>query len=224
MRLVAGIRQKSSTSVLVCFALKTEAAPLRRCVAARPEIRILLTGVGPSNAERSLRAALSGEKPAAVLTCGFAGGLDPALASGTVVFAADEEAGFSEDLRALGARPARFHCAARIAVSAAEKKALRLSTGADAVEMESEVIRRMCREQHIPSATIRVISDIAGEDLPWDFNRSMTPDGGLNYGKLVQAVLRSPGRIAGLLRLRGQCRAAARNLARVLERLLSDRR
>ena len=42
-----------------------------------------------SNAERAFRAALAEAKPDLVFSCGYAGGLDPALKWGTVVFAAD---------------------------------------------------------------------------------------------------------------------------------------
>ena len=73
------------------------------------------------------------------------------------------------------------------------KPALWQSTGADAVEMESSVIRNICREQKIPSATIRVISDDASQDLPLDFNAMMTPEDRIHYPKLIWAVLSRPG-------------------------------
>ena len=206
--------------VLVCFAVPEEAGPFRRLIGARADITVLVTGMGPRNAGKAVRAALPTVQPRLVLTCGFAGGLDPELVTGTVVFAAAETGGLAQALVALGARPVRFHCAARVAVTASQKEALRRKTGADAVEMESEVIRAVCREQEIPSATVRVISDAAGEDLPLDFNRLMTPEQTLDYGKVVWAVLSSPGRIGGLLKLQRQTKAAAQTLAVALLRVM----
>ena len=237
--------------LLVCFALKEEAAPFRKMVAgtvaAAQAASILITGIGRKNAEKSVReflADFSGgasvlasrrrytltrqarlvsslAPPELVLTCGFTGGLNPDLKLGDVVFELSTlNSQLSTRLSASGAKPAKFFCADRIATTVAEKKKLRVETGADAVEMESEAIQAICRERGIPCATVRVISDTANEDLPLDFNRLFKPDMSLDYGKLAWAIARSPGKIGALLKLQKQTRFAAEGLADTLSKLL----
>ena len=223
-------RPASPVSTLVCFPLKEEAAPFRPLAAARPGVRIILTGIGQVNSRRQVTEAIARERPDLVLTCGFAGGLDPALALGTVLFhvePATPVAGVSNALapllRAAGAQPARFHCSPRIAVTVTEKQALRAQTHADAVEMESAAIHELCRERGLACATVRVISDTAGENMPLDFNQLSKADLSLDYVKLAWAVARSPGKISALLRLQRHCRFAAQRLAEVLDRVLAQR-
>ncbi|MGA2278851.1 MAG: hypothetical protein ABSG80_00955 [Verrucomicrobiota bacterium] len=230
-------------SVLVCFALKEEAVLFRKIAADKPDVAIIVTGVGRKNAEKSLREFLATHSPELVLTCGFAGGLNPDLKPGDVVFELMDRRGefhelqnkdesgvcgarpsesspLREKLIAAGAKPIKFFCADRIATTVAEKKKLRVETGADAVEMESWAIYTVCREQGIPYATVRVISDTANEDLPLDFNQLAKSDMNLHYGKLAVAILKSPGKIGALLKLQKKTRFAAEQLANILEKLI----
>jgi adenosylhomocysteine nucleosidase len=202
--------------VLVCFAVKEEARAFQKLGGEHCNIQIILVGIGTRNAERAIRTALAQERPQLVLSCGFAGGLRPDLAMGAVVFAADEETGLEPALLAAGARPARFHCVERVATTAEQKRALWQATGADAVEMESQVICAVCREQGIPSAIVRVILDTANEDLPLDFNQLLDADQELDKSRLARALLMSPGKVPALLRLQQQSKAAAEKLGQVL--------
>ncbi len=239
-------------TTLVCFALKEEAAPFRKMAAgtgaAAQVASFLITGIGRRNAEKSLREFLAGHSggasipasrppdtpasqarlartlapPDYVLTCGFAGGLNPGLKLGDVVFELSTlNSQLSTRLLAAGAKPAKFFCADRIATTVAEKKQLRAETGADAVEMESAAIHAVCRERGILCATVRVISDTANEDLPLDFNALAKPDQNLDCGKLTWAIAKSPGKIGALLKLQKRTRFAAERLASVLGKIVS---
>ena len=203
---------------LICFALAEEAAALPPKVWRR-RATVLITGIGRRNAEMAVRESLAVNQPERVFTCGFAGALDPRLPIGAVVFATDEAA-LHAKLLAAGAQPAKFFCSPRIATTAAEKQELRRSTGADAVEMESEAIHAVCRERGIPCATVRVISDTADDDLPLDFNALANADLSLNYGKLALAIAKTPGKIPALLRLQKNSRCAAERLADLLGRVI----
>jgi adenosylhomocysteine nucleosidase len=217
-------------SFLLCFAVKEEAKFLDEArdhltppAKHAGPIQLWITGMGRKNAAESIREAVAAVQPECVLTCGFAGGLNPALALGSVLFDEDFDAGVGATLTALGATSARFHCARRVAITRQEKRELWETTGADAVEMESSVIRTLCREWKIPSATVRVISDTASDDLPLDFNALMTSDDRIHYGKLALAVLSSPRRIPQLMTFQRQTITAARALGRVLNELLEAR-
>ncbi len=216
--------------LLVCFAVEEETkffAPHRsgeKGIELATTFQVWMTGIGRKNAAENARKAIAQMRPERVITAGFAGGLNPKLKCGTVVFEEDFDAGFGPDLEALGAVPAKFHCHRRVAITAEEKAALWKETGADAVEMESSVIRTICREFHIPSATIRVISDDATQDLPLDFNALMTSEDRINYLKLFGAVLSRPSRIPKLIEFQQQTIGAARKLGAVLEELLRAER
>ncbi len=202
-----------SGALTVCFAVKEEARPFQRLAKAR----VLLTGMGQSNAEAAIRLALKVDRPRAVITSGFAGALRPNLPTGAVLFSAAQTSGLERALPKAGALPGTFHCASRVVVTRSEKALLREQTGADAVEMESGVIGEVCRQSGVPCAIVRVILDTADEDLPLDFNVLVTPSWRLHTGKLALALLRSPAVIPRLLRFQKQVNAAAEELSRVLD-------
>jgi adenosylhomocysteine nucleosidase len=202
-------------STLVFFAVKEEARffhPPEGCT-------VKLTGMGPGPARTAVERALASSPPSHVFTCGFAGGLNPALPVGALAFdAADERV--ASTLAALGAIRSAFHCLPRVATTRVEKARLRQETGADVVEMESGIVRQICQERKIPATTLRVISDTAEEDLPLDFNTMMTSEGTLRLGGFVgQAVFR-PDRWPALWSLQKKTSLAARILGATLEELL----
>jgi adenosylhomocysteine nucleosidase len=220
----AGRLVKPPVDLLICFAVKEEMKFFRNESWKGGSIQVWVTGIGRRNAAENIREAIRRVQPERVITAGFAGGLNPALKFGTVVYEQDFDAGFGRELEELGAVPAKFYCHRRVAITTAEKNALWKETAADAVEMESSVIRTICREFKIPSATVRVISDDAGQDLPLDFNALMTSEDRINYLKLMWAVLSRPSRIPKLIAFQHQTLDAARKLGAVLEDLLRAER
>ena len=207
-------------STLLCFALKEEAAPFQKMAADKSEISVLITGIGRKNTGKSLREFLTTNSPKLVLTCGYAGGLNPDLKLGEVIFEiGNRKSEIGNKLLAAGAKPVKFFRADRIAITVAEKKKLREKTCADAVEMESEVIHAICREHGIQCVTVRVILDTANEDLPLDFNQLCKPDMRLDYSKLLWTVAKSPGKIGALQQLQKNCQFAADQLAAVLDKI-----
>ena len=208
--------------MLICFALKEEAAPFQKIAAGKSDVSVLIVGIGRENAEKSVRRFFTENSPKLVLTCGFAGGLNPDLKIGDVVFElGTRNSELETQLLAAGAKPTKFFCADRIATTIAEKKRLREQTGADAVEMESATIHAICTEKKIPCATVRVISDTAHEGLPLDFNALSKPDRSIDFGKLAWAIAKSPGKIPALMQLQKKTKFAAEQLAAVLAKVTS---
>jgi len=133
-----------------------------------------------------------------VLSIGFCGALDPALRVGDIV---DEGKVFTAD---------------RVAVTAAEKRALREQTGASAVEMEASAVEAKAREWGTAFRCVKVVSDTAADDLPLDFNQYRDKDGRFSRTRIALAALRRPPALGRLIRLDRDCRRAADKLGEFL--------
>lgn len=202
---------------LVCFAVKEEAKFFKPLADGQPNIQTLLTGMGSHNAAKALQKQLANSPPGLVVSSGFAGGLKPGLATGSILFSNPGNIAIEKALLKTGAEPARFCFSERIVTLAQDKKRLHEKTGAAAVEMESQIIAGLCQERQIPCVTVRVVLDTAEEDLPLDFNRLLTEDERMDFGKLAMALLTRPGKIPALWRLGKRSDQAARRLAGALK-------
>ncbi len=99
---------------------------------------------------------------------------------------------------------------------AEDKRALGLVSGAAALDMESAALALVAREKAVPFVVLRTISDLAGEDLPLDFNLFLRPTG---WMRGMKELIAHPKSLVGLNRLRLQSRLAATRLTTVCQAL-----
>ena len=199
-------------SILFCFAVADEA----RAFSDQTKLPILITGIGYSNARNAIKKKLSENQPNTVLTCGFAGGLNPELPAGTVLHSCGEYFQYSKALENAGSQEGTFFSSSHILITPDEKACAYAKTGADAVEMESTAIHEICKIHDVPCATVRVISDAANEDLPLNFNSFMNSKMELSYSKMAWALCRKPWIVPRLIRFGSRIKCSARQLANTL--------
>ena len=177
---------------------------------------LLANGPGPHLAAEALTAGIRNGKPAAVVSVGCCGGLDPALRAGDIVMASqvvDSDTGttFEASMGQLNKTAHRVAMASgnRVVRTAEQKRQLRAATGAGAVDMESAALARGARDAGLPFYCIRVVTDTALEDLHNDFNAARGPDGRFSKLAIVTgALLRPFSRVPELIRLAGVSRRA----------------
>src|SRR4029077_11259644 len=81
----------------------------------------------------------------------------------------------------------------------ATKAGLHNTTGALAVDMESQVAARFAKARNLPLAGLRVISDDASHVLPPAALVAMKPDGGIALGRVLGSILKKPAQIPALV-------------------------
>ena len=101
-----------------------------------------------------------------------------------------------------------------IIASPAEKRALGLTTGAFAVDMESHTVAAFAAKHDVPFAVFRVIADPLTRALaPATFD-GMRSDGTVNQRAVLGSLLRAPGQLPLLMRNAIDTRTALRALSR----------
>jgi adenosylhomocysteine nucleosidase len=225
--------------VLLSFALEMEFAPwlrlrkFARVVSDMPEfsasagdndLRVIVTGMGSEAARRAASRAL--EQPADIcIVCGLAGALREGHHHGEILAASSVreaesqrvlkvDSALLEKALNVGARECAL-CTCKYVVSTAADKR-RMAALGDVVDMESFSVMEAAQSRGIPAIAVRVVSDLADEDLPFDFSDCVNALGKINTWRAAGMALRSPARLPGLLRLARHSRLAAKSLAQFL--------
>ncbi|HEY2117694.1 MAG TPA: hypothetical protein VGH37_00795 [Candidatus Acidoferrum sp.] len=233
--------------VLVTFAVDAEFAPWRKLRNFKKsklgkagfsgfkgnvednDVLVFLTGMGTKSCVDSLARYDFGEdeRPDVVISSGLAGALKEALKPGDVVVPQrnrtlnnDADATADEHLleRAVqsgGRRIETLITAKQLVQTAGEKN--RLAFFGEAVDMESAYVMAKCVEAQIPCVTIRSVSDGFDEDLPIDFDRCLTPQGGVRPMNLLNAIVERPSGLPKLIRFGRQSNRAAHKLIEFLD-------
>ena len=228
-------RNRSLNGVGVVAALEAEARTLGPAAPRRDGLSCLrggaLLAVGGMGGVRAAIAArrLVDAGAAALMSFGFAGGLDPSLSAGSVVLPGEvisidgtrfsTSAGWCAELRLaiLGRRPviAGKLLTASQPIDRIEDKAQAFrETGAVAVDMESLGIAEVAAGHSLPFAVIRVIVDTAMDVLPRAV-MAASLGGQLSMRRLVGGLAAAPLDLLPLIRLAQRYRAATRSLTAV---------
>jgi adenosylhomocysteine nucleosidase len=186
-------------------------------------------GAGPKLAAKATEVAiravtgaeLSSSRLEAVVSTGYAGGLDPGLQLGDLVIAsqvldfATGEYFLCGDVDGEATRGVVLS-QDRIANDAREKQELYVRTSACAVEMESSGVAARAKRAGLPFYCIKIISDTATESFALDLNRMRTEQGKVSRGKIMIYALGRPMLVPGLLRLKRRTGTAAQALGEFL--------
>ncbi len=133
-------------------------------------VSICHTGVGADSCRARIASFLADCAPVALVSSGFAGGLDPALKVGDVILSKNlSDTALLPEGAIPGAIPSTMTTQPEVAESVEGKAALFSRTGASAVDMETGIIREHCTRCGIPMLSLRGISDAAGDNLPVSF-------------------------------------------------------
>lgn len=234
--------------ILVTFAVDAEFAPWRKlrrfsetsrdavptyaAQVGATELRVLLTGVGGRKAWAEATKLIWDSDVDICISSGLAGALRPEHHVGDVLAAREVQAANWNKvipcnatlLRVASTSGAKlvgaFHSANRVLVRAEEKD--ELSARADAVEMESGDILLEAVAFGAKVIAVRGISDAAGEDLPLDFNRTMTPAGDVSIARVLRQAAAHPSSLPALIRFGWHSHRAAEKLAVFLDRYVQE--
>jgi nucleoside phosphorylase len=224
--------------IAVTFALPAESRDFTRCLSngsridrngvrlIRGEIdgrsmEILHTGVGEKICRQRLGKFLRDQEFACLISTGFAGALNNDLQIGDLLLAENFSTVNLTKMRAslsgLPTHVANLLTVPALIDSCEERNKLALTSGAAAVDMETEFIARACAACGVPLFSLRVISDTPRKLFPapakvlFDVERQQT-----HMLKLATYFLAHPNRVPSLVQFAQGIARARKTLANAL--------
>jgi nucleoside phosphorylase len=223
--------------IAVTFALAAESSEFLRCLRDRSHadrngirairgkiddrtIEVLHTGVGENVCRQHMAKFLQDQHFDYLISAGFAGALNDQLQVGDLLLAKNFSTVEPENRSSLSGLPiysADLLTVPALINSREERNKLALTSGAVAVDMETEFIARACATQGIPLLSLRVISDTPLELFPappnvlFDIERQRT-----RMPKLAKYFLAHPNRVPQLIDFAIRIARARKTLANAL--------
>ena len=185
------------------------------------QIEVLHTGVGERVCRQRLGKFLDDQRFDLLISTGFAGALNDELQVGDLLLAKNFSTVDLDERRSSFSRlpihMADLLTAPTLSDSSDERTEIARTTGAAAVDMETEFIARACAAHAIPLLSLRVITDTPREPFPapahvlFDVATQRT-----DLPKLAAFFLTHPNRIPGLLQFARKIAHARKTLADAL--------
>jgi adenosylhomocysteine nucleosidase len=214
---------------------------LRRTKIGAAEVTILITGVGAQAAAQAMdlmmRMADKDQYFDVCISSGLAGALCETLGVGDIIAPRElivelkhadlrnERLEVDGELRQIalerGAKNANcLFTTDEILVKASQKKSC--ASRAQSVDMESFEIVKSASAWGARSVVIRAISDAATEDLPINFNLTLSAQNGVSLPKVLMQLAKNPLALPSLIRFGRQSKLAGALLAEFLESYLQS--
>jgi len=189
------------------------------------KIKVLHTGVGERICRQRMATFLQEQQFNYLISAGFAGALNDGLHVGDLLLAENFWTIKQSEVRsALSTLP--IHTGSLLTVSSmidsgTERERIGQTTGANALDMETEFIARACAEHAVPLLSLRVISDTPSEPFPapghilFNIAKQRT-----NLAKLSVFFLQHPSRVPPLIQFARRIAHARGTLGNALVRMI----
>jgi adenosylhomocysteine nucleosidase len=198
-------------------------------IARRAGLAAVAAGGDPARTRAALERLVA-EGATALLSFGICGGLDPALAAGTLllprIVRAERGARFSVDAawhgrvaagfaaRGIGFRTGDLLGVAAIVATPAEKAALHGEWGAIAADLESHLVAEVAVRARRPFLVLRAVADPASRALPPAALLGLDAEGRPVLGAVLGSLLSRPRQLPALLAVALDARRALHALRR----------